>query len=243
MLHHSVDSAKRTITLRCAVHNRTLEVIKGVEVRAVHAVHAVLCWDASALINRLTRGVCFRTTPANPPAANTALLSAAQPLRCTEPPQVELTLGGPVAPGHRRPLTFKLEPLPPAGSTSWETELRVSGFGWPTVQPTLHLPIKVGAVAGLVDSGPMQGERLHRAGVGTAASPNLKSQHAAWTGRWPRAMRGPLPTNCILPHCPALQLPGGEEATMQCRPYNISPLQVGCGGLLAGSLAGELAAF
>jgi hypothetical protein len=33
VLHHSVDSAKRAITLRCAVHNRTLEAIKGVEVR------------------------------------------------------------------------------------------------------------------------------------------------------------------------------------------------------------------
>lgn len=62
----------------------------------------------------------------------------------THTPQVELTLGGPVAPGHRRPLSFRLEPLPPAGATSWETELRVSGFGWPAVQPAVHLPVKVG---------------------------------------------------------------------------------------------------
>lgn len=53
-----------------------------------------------------------------------------------------------MAPGHRRPLSFKLEPLPPAGSTAWETELRVSGFGWPAVQPTLRLPIKVGGRGG-----------------------------------------------------------------------------------------------
>lgn len=38
VLHHSVDSGKRAIALRCAVHNRTLEVIKGVQVRCV-----VLC--------------------------------------------------------------------------------------------------------------------------------------------------------------------------------------------------------
>ncbi len=62
--------------------------------------------------------------------------------------QVELTLGGPVAPGHRRPLAFQLDPLAPASSTSWETELRVSGFGWPAVQPALRLPIKVGVLLG-----------------------------------------------------------------------------------------------
>ncbi|KAL4439824.1 hypothetical protein ABPG75_002825 [Micractinium tetrahymenae] len=107
VLRHSVDVVRRSITLRCAVHNCTLEAIKGVE--------------------------------------------------------VELTLGGPVAPGHRRPLTFQLEPLLPAGSTSWETELRVSGFGWPSIQPALRLPIK---------------------------------------------------------------LPGGEEALMRCKPYNVSPLQL-----------------
>jgi hypothetical protein len=56
---------------------------------------------------------------------------------------VELTLGGPIAPGHRRPLSFKLEPLAPAGSASWESELRVSGFGWPAVQPAIFLPVKV----------------------------------------------------------------------------------------------------
>ncbi|KAL4423628.1 hypothetical protein ABPG77_009215 [Micractinium sp. CCAP 211/92] len=106
-LSHSVDAVRRSITLRCAVHNRTLEAIRGVE--------------------------------------------------------VELTLGGPVAPGHRRPLAFQLDPLAPASSTSWETELRVSGFGWPAVQPALRLPIK---------------------------------------------------------------LPGGEEALMRCKPYNISPLQL-----------------
>lgn len=33
VLSHSVDAARRSITLRCAVHNRTLEAIKGVEVR------------------------------------------------------------------------------------------------------------------------------------------------------------------------------------------------------------------
>ena len=54
-------------------------------------------------------------------------------------------LGGPVVPGHRRPLSFQLQALPPAGSTSWETELRVSGFGWPSVQPAIFLPIKVPA--------------------------------------------------------------------------------------------------
>lgn len=80
---------------------------------------------------------------------------------------MELLLGGPVAPGHRRPLSFKLEALPPAGSTAWETELRVSGFGWPTVQPSLVLPVR---------------------------------------------------------------LPGGGEASMRCKPYNVSPLQArrGC---------------
>lgn len=107
VLSHAVDAGRRSITLRCAVHNRTLEGIRGVE--------------------------------------------------------VELMLGGPVAPGHRRPLTFHLEPLPPAGSTSWESELRVSGFGWPAIQPSMRLPVK---------------------------------------------------------------LPGGEEALMRCKPYNISPLQL-----------------
>lgn len=32
VLSHAVDAARRSITLRCAVHNRTLEAIKGVEV-------------------------------------------------------------------------------------------------------------------------------------------------------------------------------------------------------------------
>lgn len=68
-----------------------------------------------------------------------------QPTQLT---QVELTLGGPVAPGHRCPLSFRLDPLPPAGSTAWETELRVSGFGWPAVQPAVLLPIKVGGWVG-----------------------------------------------------------------------------------------------
>lgn len=78
-------------------------------------------------------------------------------LRCAV--QVELTLGGPVAPGHRRPLTFQLDPLDPASSTAWETELRVSGFGWPAVQPALRLPVKVrcrswaGAAAGVAGLG------------------------------------------------------------------------------------------
>ncbi|EFN51132.1 hypothetical protein CHLNCDRAFT_141330 [Chlorella variabilis] len=102
-LSHSMDAANRSISLRCAVHNRTMEAIRGVE--------------------------------------------------------VELMLGGPVVPGHRRPLSFQLQALPPAGSTSWETELRVSGFGWPSVQPAIFLPIK---------------------------------------------------------------LPGGEEAGMRCRPYNLA---------------------
>lgn len=37
-LSHSVDGAARAITLRCAVHNRTLEGIKGVEVGCSAAV-------------------------------------------------------------------------------------------------------------------------------------------------------------------------------------------------------------
>ena len=64
---------------------------------------------------------------------------------------MELTLGGPIAPGHRRPLSFKLEPLAPAGSTAWESELRVSGFGWPAVQPAIFLPVKVCREAGWMD--------------------------------------------------------------------------------------------
>lgn len=35
VLSHSVDAGRRAITLRCAVHNRTMEAIKGVEVRGV----------------------------------------------------------------------------------------------------------------------------------------------------------------------------------------------------------------
>eukprot|EP00887_Chlorella_sp_A99_P000480 scaffold17.g480.t1 len=57
--------------------------------------------------------------------------------------EVELTAGGPLAAGCRRPLVFKLEPLPPAEGTSWEASLRVAGFGWPTVQASLRLPVKV----------------------------------------------------------------------------------------------------
>jgi hypothetical protein len=34
VLSHRVDAAQRGITLRCAVHNRTMEAIRGVEVSA-----------------------------------------------------------------------------------------------------------------------------------------------------------------------------------------------------------------
>lgn len=124
-----------------------------------------------------------------------------------------------MAPGHRRPLSFKLEPLPPAGSTSWETELRVSGFGWPAVQPTLRLPIKVGL--GCVP--PAVQVPGHAAQFANSCK-DLCSSAQSW----------PALEHVLLYSYAPLQLPGGEEATMQCRPYNISPLQVGDGGRYRG---------
>ena len=50
LLSHSVDSARRSLTLRCVVHNRTMEAIKGVEVGAVGGgirVRSVLRADAA----------------------------------------------------------------------------------------------------------------------------------------------------------------------------------------------------
>jgi hypothetical protein len=56
---------------------------------------------------------------------------------------VELTLGGPLAHGHRRPLLVAVKSLPPSDSFTWDSTLGVSGFGWPIVQPRLALPAKV----------------------------------------------------------------------------------------------------
>jgi hypothetical protein len=53
---------------------------------------------------------------------------------------VTLLLGGPVAGGIRRPLTFRLNTLPAGETSSWEVPLRVDGFGWPVIQPAVTLP-------------------------------------------------------------------------------------------------------
>lgn len=56
---------------------------------------------------------------------------------------VELTLGGPLAHGHRRPLFRAIKSVPAADTVSWDTVLRVNGFGWPVVQPKIILPATI----------------------------------------------------------------------------------------------------
>jgi hypothetical protein len=58
---------------------------------------------------------------------------------------VTLLLGGPVAGGIRRPLTFRLNTLPAGETSSWEVPLRVDGFGWPVIQPAVTLPAQTPA--------------------------------------------------------------------------------------------------
>ena len=55
---------------------------------------------------------------------------------------VTLLLGGPIA-DNRRPLTFRLGTLPAGETTTWEVPVRVTGFGWPVIQPALTLPASV----------------------------------------------------------------------------------------------------
>lgn len=55
---------------------------------------------------------------------------------------VTLLLGGPIA-DNRRPLTFRLGSLPAGDSSTWEVPVRVTGFGWPVIQPALTLPASV----------------------------------------------------------------------------------------------------
>ena len=58
--------------------------------------------------------------------------------------RVEVTLlpGGPIS-GSKRPLVYKLPELQADESTYWEVPLRISGFGWPVIQPGITLPIHV----------------------------------------------------------------------------------------------------
>lgn len=58
---------------------------------------------------------------------------------------VTLLLGGPVAGGARRPLTYRLNTLPAGEASSWEVPLRVNGFGWPVIQPAVTLPAQTPA--------------------------------------------------------------------------------------------------
>lgn len=204
VLSHRVDAAQRVLVLRCAVHNRTMEAIKGVEVRWGVGVG----WGGGAVAPQTAAAAATRWAgPAeHPPSASIAVL-VLNPALSSPRLQVELALGGPVAPGHRRPLTFRLEPLPPAGSTSWEAELRVTGFGWPSVQPSVLLPVKASWARG----------------VALSWSPRqLLTCACAAPARLPATN----PTT-RLPACSSsAQLPGGQEASMRCKPYGISPLQL-----------------
>ncbi len=93
VLHHSVDSAKRAITLRCAVHNRTLEVIKGVEVRCAALRYAVLAVPAMpAVLAALWFAWCRRPTMYGTPnlrarvPVSTAHRTHPYPLHFSTPP-------------------------------------------------------------------------------------------------------------------------------------------------------------
>ena len=77
-------------------------------------------------------------------AAKSARPPAAAAHRCRPAaPQVSFIPGGPLAPDARRPLSFRLEPLPPAESSAWDVTLALSGFGGPLLQPSLALPVRV----------------------------------------------------------------------------------------------------
>jgi hypothetical protein len=190
-LSHSVDAAQRSITLRCAVVNRTMEEIRGVEVgvgclwlcvlvacQVNHAQPSSGTVLASHLARMLSAHRQRRKAVGAPLDARGWLATSCCLLHRHAPhrlplswprflPQVELTLGGPVAPGHRRPLSYKLDPLGPAASTAWETELRVAGFGWPAVQAAVLLPVKV------------RRRQRHRLLLEGRRGPGLKGRHAA----------------------------------------------------------------
>ena len=72
--------------------------------------------------------------------------------------------------------------------------LWMSGFGWPAVQPTLHLPIKVGAVAGLLTELPpwetaeqsgcwSSGARPRRASSAPAGTREVRPLRSAFSSR------------------------------------------------------------
>lgn len=145
-ISHTADPVRHTITLHCRALNRTVEELRGLEVRTQRRGRVNGLWQCWVPAGWLPHSGGSR------PLRNRASALTGIPALSAFA-QVEVTAGGPLAASSRRPLVFKLEPLPPADGTSWEASLRVAGFGWPTVQATLRLPVKL-AAGGSVGSEP-----------------------------------------------------------------------------------------
>lgn len=69
------------------------------------------------------------------------------------PAQVQFLPGGPLATDARRPLSFRLDPLPPAEHTEWDVRLAIAGFGGPVLQPSILVPVRVGGKGASPSSG------------------------------------------------------------------------------------------
>ncbi len=170
--------------------------------------------------------------------------------------QVVFVPGGPLAPESRRPMSFRLEPLPPAESTAWDVRLDIAGFGGPVLQPSITLPVRVSAVGTVYGTGGLcwhgcttrvlcavtvacPGE----AGSGQLSQP-LQRAVPSWLARCPCRLAAviarwqppavPQTQRCLTLHhtlahkhlLPWFLQLPDGEPQLRCKPYAISPLSL-----------------